>query len=299
MEIKDLSEKTKKALLCIYKDIFKYSDESLLNIFLCGSAEENSARDLLRDRLKVEKSFKIIYPEDLFIDCFNRNKHYDMLSMEKFLAKNCDVICIICEDKSPGALVELGAFANHNETQDKIVALIQNKYKNHKSFIMIGPIKYIQKRNKENVIFYSSDFEDTYRKLSKLLRNKFKLKGNSTPKDVDSIIGQYYLILIIIYYFKTIPVQDLNRYLRYIVNEYSIKIDDFELLYSASLKQLYKDKVIEKIANYKADFYCLTENGKLQFERLFKALKLAGKTKKSDAIRLLILSEQSYEHHLS
>lgn len=43
----------------------------------------------------------------------NRKK-YDLLTLEKFLASNSDIILIVCE--SPGSFTELGAFVNNSET---------------------------------------------------------------------------------------------------------------------------------------------------------------------------------------
>lgn len=272
------------------------SNEACLDVFLCGKGQikgETSLRDKLRDKFKNENNVRILYPEDLFIDLFNKKRHYDMLSLEKFLASNCDVICIICED-SPGALVELGAFTNSSETFEKVMAMVPIKYKNNKSFIMLGPIKYLQQNNKESVLFYSSDMDDTYKKLSRKFKRRLLFRHRSHKKDIDTIIGQYYFILMIIYYFKVIEVEDLVRYLRYVIKERKIVINDFDLLYSASLKQLYKDKIIEKNSESSLDCYNLTDKGNTKFYKTFNTIKLFNKTKRGDAIRLSVLAQKYY-----
>ncbi len=76
------------------------------------------------------------------MDIFNSNKGHDLLSLERVLANNCDYICIVCE--SLGSFVELGAFTNNFDTFDKVIALVQTKYKNQNSFLILEPIKYIQ-----------------------------------------------------------------------------------------------------------------------------------------------------------
>lgn len=292
-----LDKITERTLLSIYDEFYKSSNETCLDVFLCGKGKTRggtSLRDTFRERLKNEKNIRVLYPEDLFVDIFNKKKHYDMLSMEKFLANNCDVICIICEDNSPGAFVELGAFTNHSDTFEKVLVMVQRKYKSHKSFIMLGPIKYIQQRNKDNVLYYTSDMDDSYKELLKRLKSKLKLKDRSDEKDIDSIIGQYYFILMVIYFYGVISVKNLVRYVKYVVDARKIQIMDFDLLYSAALKQLYKDKMIEKNIHQNADFYSLTDKGKTKYYKTFNSLRLAQKTKKSDFIRLSILAHQYY-----
>lgn len=288
-----VNKKVKKALLSIYDNFYIRSNEACLDVFLCGKGNkrgETSLRDSLRVKFKDEKNIRIIYPEDLFMDIFNKKKNYDMLSLEKFLADNCDVICIICEDNSPGAFVELGAFTNNSDTYEKVLVMVQSKYKNNKSFIMLGPIKYLEQRNKDNVLYYSTDIEGMYRKLYRRLRSKLRYKNLSRDRGMDSIIGQYYFILMLIYFFSTITVKDLLKYVKFVIEKRNVEVNDFDLLYSASLKQLYKDKMIEK----SNDNYLLTEKGKLKFYNTFRSIRLPQKTKKGDSIRLSVLSQQYY-----
>ena len=61
------------------------------------------------------------------MEILNKDKESDLLSLEKFLADNCDIICIICE--SAGSLVELGAFTNNDATVGKVIAVIEEKRK--------------------------------------------------------------------------------------------------------------------------------------------------------------------------
>lgn len=141
-----------------------------------------------------------------------------MLTLEKFLADNCDVICIVCE--SAGSLVELGAFTNNEHTFKKIIALISNKYSKNKSFIMLGPIKQIRKNDRNNVIFYGKDIDKVSNELIRQFRNKKQLNINKLAgKGLDKIIGQYYFILILLYYFESINVKNLVKYLHFIEQE--------------------------------------------------------------------------------
>ena len=143
----------------IYQQIYCKFREQYIVVFLCGGASNRdykSLRDKVRTLLENEKKtlwykpLKIFYPEDLLIEILNKTKDADLLSYEQFLASNSHVIVIICE--SAGSLVELGAFTNNEYTVDKVIAAVDKNLAKHKSFIMLGPIKYLKKRNKLNVI---------------------------------------------------------------------------------------------------------------------------------------------------
>ena len=144
----------------IYKEVFLYIQHSNVDLFLCGGASDKSKisnRDELRKRLEKNKKLSIFYPEDMFMELLSRKK-YDLFTLENFLAENSDLIMIVCE--SPGSFVELGTFTSNKKTLDKLVVLIQKKYKNDKSFIMQDPVRYIESHNKRNVIYFNNDLDD-------------------------------------------------------------------------------------------------------------------------------------------
>lgn len=146
---------TTKILEKIYTDIFYGFKEQYIIVFLCGGASTKTnkyIRDKIRVLLENEKRryswllpIKVFYPEDLLIEVLNKTKDADLLSYEQFLANNSHIIAIICE--SPGSLVELGAFTNNEYTVNKVIAAVEKKKAKYKSFIMLGPIKYLKKKN--------------------------------------------------------------------------------------------------------------------------------------------------------
>ena len=150
-----LNEGTVKIVKEIYDEIYCKFREQYIVIFLCGGASTSKHKSL-RDRVRVllenekktfwNKPYKIFYPEDLLIEVLNKTKEADLLSYEQFLANNSHMIVIICE--SAGSLVELGAFTNNEYTVDKVVAAVDKRRVKDKSFIMLGPIKYLRKRSK-------------------------------------------------------------------------------------------------------------------------------------------------------
>jgi len=110
MDIK-LNKATITAIERIHVEVYKRINQQYIDVFLCGGTSNStkiSIRDIIRDKLSKINNVRVLYPEDLFIEILNNDKESDLLTLERFLADNCDVICIICE--SAGALVELGLF---------------------------------------------------------------------------------------------------------------------------------------------------------------------------------------------
>jgi len=285
-----------KILIKIHDNIYKQINQNYVDVFLCGGASNNDIyiRDSVRDNLKKIKNIRILYPEDLFIEMLYRDKQSDLLSLEKFLADNCDIICIICE--SPGALVELGAFTN-NDTINKVIAVIEKKREKDKSFIMLGPIKLIKKINKDNVIFYSKDnLSELNEKLKKrLISTKFKYikaKKEANKQSINSIIGLYYFIPIILYFFNSLELNMMITYLRYLFKENKYKETEFDTLFRSSLKLLYKDKLIQKNIVNSNNFYKLTVKGYNTIINVLNDVNIEDKSKLYDSVRFGIISDK-------
>lgn len=186
----------------IYNEIFCNIQHGNIDLFLCGAAstkEKTSYRDIIRGKLEDIANLLILYPEDMFMEMLNRKK-YDLLTLEKFLASNSDIILIVCE--SPGSFTELGAFVNNGETLEKVVVLLQTKYKNAKSFIRQGPIEYVRMKNKNNVIYFNNNIDEAVEKIKKYLKNRFWYLGYKRKepklKDLNLISGQYYFIVVLL-----------------------------------------------------------------------------------------------------
>lgn len=156
----ETSEATwQKLALKIRQDIFEPSFEYTKRIFLCGADPKNpySMRGPIADAIISgyhSYFYQIIYPEDVFDDLLYDRQSPDLLSLENLLVENVHSVVIIPE--SPGSYTELGAFANNDALRQKIVCLIDRKYKNDKSFINRGPIRLINKEHPNRVIFFDS-----------------------------------------------------------------------------------------------------------------------------------------------
>lgn len=287
----------KKILNSIYGDFFKNRIKTHLDVFLCGKGNNDgknqTIRDEIRNKFVSDKHIRIIYPEELFIDFFNKNKKYNMLEMEKFLADNADVICIVCEN-SPGAFVELGAFTNNSSTLPKVIALIPEEHKRDKSFIMLGPIKCIQQQNIDNVLFFSNKIDNLHDALRKVFHTRIRNLRASPSKDIDTIVGQYYYIVLLLFYYKTLTAEKLIKCIKYTADTEGVIFEDFSLLYNAVLKLLYRERLIEKLSHDEEVSYSLSEKGISFYYQFFYNSNKNRKTFLSDRISLSILAAQYY-----
>lgn len=275
----------------IYDDVFSNIKKGNIDVFLCGAAstkKKTSYRDLLRNELKKAKRVSILYPEDLFMELLNRKK-YDLLTLEKLLATNSDYIVIVCE--SPGSFTELGAFVNNSETVDKVIVLLQTKYKNAKSFIRQGPVEYVRSKDKSHVIYYNADILEAAEKIKKILYNKNNTgkKQKSSFKDLNIISGQYNFVLLLLYFYKTLTVKKLVSYIKSVYEAKEFDMSDFDMIYTAAIRRLFKEGLIKKYNLDNDNGYMLTDKGYESAMALLSYVELKGKTKIFDKIRMKIL----------
>ena len=275
----------------IYDDVFSNIKKGNIDVFLCGAAstkKKTSYRDLLRNELKKAKRVSILYPEDLFMELLNR-KNYDLLTLERLLATNSDYIVIVCE--SPGSFTELGAFVNNSETVDKVIVLLQTKYKNAKSFIRQGPVEYVRSKEKSRVIYYNADILEASEKIKKILYNKNNSgkKQKDSFKDLNIISGQYNFVLLLLYFYKTLTVKKLVSYIKSVYEAKEFDMSDFDMIYTAAIRRLFKEGLIKKYNSDNDTGYMLTDKGYDSAMALLSYVELKGKTKIFDKIRMKIL----------
>ena len=282
-----------KGLYCeIYSKVFSNIKKGNIDVFLCGGASTKkkvSYRDSLRVILKETKRLSILYPEDLFMELLNRKK-YDLLTLEKFLAANSDYIVIVCE--SPGSFTELGAFVNNNDTVDKVIVLLQTKFKNAKSFIRQGPVEYVASKNKRHIIYYNSDVYEAAENIKRILLTKsgFSKRAKVSFKDLDVISGQYNFILLILYFYKTLSVKTLVENIKTIYNEKSFSAESFDIIYAAAIRRLFKDGLITKTTFEGGENeYMLTDKGYDSALTLLSYVDLKKRTEIFDDIRMKIM----------
>lgn len=113
-------------------------------IFLCGKGFSTSEEYKQSNRGIVDNFIKKLLPdthivlsEQMWEDGFGNN--IDLLIFEEFLAEVSDAIILFVE--SPGSFCELGAFAYADALfSDKLIIVMDEKYRESKSFIATGPV---------------------------------------------------------------------------------------------------------------------------------------------------------------
>lgn len=285
--------KSEEIALKIYKEIFCHTCDTSIDIFLCGGAKTKSKvnRDAIRRNLeKYGFLFNIFYPEDLFIELLNK-KEYDLLSLEKYLAENSDFIVIVCE--SMGSAAELGAFINNSETISKVIVLQNVKFKNIKSFISEGPIKYMKKKYKNHVLYYKNDPNKIANQLKSILKKEKECsEKNKYFKDIDCISGQCNYILFLLYLFDSL---ERTTLLSYIDNVDKIKDSDLNKLYQSSLNRLFNIGLVKTNTENKKNLE-LTKKGVEKVEYMIENNLLISYRKEIlNDIRLKIMYNKYYK----
>src|ERR1017187_3137817 len=190
--MRDFEANLQSIILSLFDSTYRYISKSTPSIFLIGSALKNRSsgfrekiRRLIEKRSPYHRGYEVYYPEDLFDELMKSNKRFNLLDLENMLAKSVHGIVILLS--SPGSIAELGSFANNENLLNKLIVVIEKKYKKKNSFIMLGPVKLIKDRNKDRVIFYDpldTDFAGLINKIKKELSKNIK-----THFEIDETIN--------------------------------------------------------------------------------------------------------------
>ncbi len=233
-------------LVKIYEFIYTDFQKNQVDIFLCGgSTEELNLRNFLKENFERVPFVRIFYPEAIFEDYFKMNKNADYLTLENWLASQVDFICIACE--SWGSVCELGAFTNAEELKNKLIILNHENFRNSKSFISLGPIKYMEKKFINSVYYYNNSNKSS---LVKKLKSKFKEVAirNKNTRSIDNLMGLFYFIALLIYFFKEISLVKLSNYTRYLLVDYLNKdVNFFDTIFTSTKKLLFNENFIKKV----------------------------------------------------
>lgn len=286
MELLNIYEK-------IYKDVFCKIFSRFFFVFLCGGADKNNIRNRVRTYLEKER-FQVLYPEDLFMDMLNRDKNSDLLEYENLLADSADVVCIICE--SMGSAVELGAFVQSEKFEQKLIVCMNQKYARDKSFIMMGPVKHLEKKNKEAVIRYKdTEPEKLGAALSKKMTilRRFAQKGNKM-QSFENIAAYISFIPVIVYFFKDVKRKELHKTLKELLLKNKELPATYNKLFNASLKYMVRSGSLTTRfdENENDEILSLSKAGYMEVNDLLKLSYAANRTVLHDKIRCDILREQ-------
>ena len=260
--------------------------------FLCGGADKNNIRNSVKNLLS-KKQFQILYPEDLFMEMLNRDKRSDLLEYENFLADNADVICIICE--SMGSAVELGAFVQNENIRKKLVVAINQKYSRDKSFIMMGPVKHIQKEYVDRVVLYKKDeLDDLGKKLYKCFRKIHKKTYFNKERSFNQLSAYIAFIPMVVYFYKEIERKQLFHGLKEFLKDLNSLPPQYNELFNVAIKYLLKTGVL--ITDYcqskNETVIALSDKGDIEIHGVLSQSIASEKTILHDRIRCAILKEQ-------
>lgn len=286
----------KKLALRIKDEFFKPINTYKTTIFLCGADFTN--KDKIRYKTAqalgdfwYSYQYDIIYPEDIFDELLYSSQSKDLLTLENLLADSVDAIVLIPE--SPGSFAELGAFANDEKLRQKIICVIDKKYRKDKSFINQGPVKLVKKANKSGIIFIDpSKMNTEVEKISSSL-NKIK-KSSSKVKDKVSLLQLDNYLLPAIYLLEPVSKDTLKNIVGYATND---ETNSFQATTTA-LTMLIKKKQIE-LTNSKYKLTLLGKNKFLTLRKTSSRIKTQEETIALDNIRLEILNFKLRKKKLS
>lgn len=131
------------------------------HIFVCGGVVDVKSQipPSFRDRFiqfsasENDEVAQAIILAESFKDYFKENTFSDLLVFEDEIANIASLVLIFLE--SPGSLVELGMFCSKPEFYKKLIIVApQEQTESEDSFIYLGPLEHIRRKEKDSVVIY-------------------------------------------------------------------------------------------------------------------------------------------------
>ena len=265
-------------LQTVFNEIFLQEIDTTINIFLCGSSISNSnnIRSKLYDSLHDVRNVNIVFPEWLFSDLLD-HQDYDLLSLEKELANNVDIIILPLEGF--GTIAELGVFAAFPNIKEKVIAINLAKYKRKRSFINLGPIKLIKRANQNNVIYYKESEQDSM--IDTVVKRVKYIKKREQKDNVENLFNLSRFMLFLIGAFQPISKDELAG----MIMNWNPNIQDYYM--DPCINILVKNnRICSENRNYITYFKLSEEGHEYVFDNV---LKYVGKIKYFSNLRTGIL----------
>ncbi|PED52373.1 hypothetical protein CON50_26885 [Bacillus anthracis] len=265
--ISGLNVKIGISLLDIITPYIKDAMKREYNIFLIGADVSNKSSMRYKMQEALKDNVNIFLPENIFEEEIFLREH-NLLSLENILAKSVDAVVMCIE--SPGSFTELGAFSNHLELNKKLIVCPDKKYERAKSFINLGPIKYL-KQNTDSIVFpihYDEEFgEEEVQTLVKHIRT-IKKGNHKVNYDLFNPIFAERFILALLYVLDHIDKQTIIEIIKnidFIKNssnskEGHRKKEQIISVVNSSLSTLSQKK--ELVFNFNKRLYSLSNKGK-------------------------------------
>ena len=130
------------------------------------------------------------------------------------------------------------------------------------------------------------------------MRNRFWYLGykKTEPKlqVLNLISGQYYFIILLLYFYQELNVKNLVTVLKNLYRK-KYDIEEFDIIYSSAIKRLFKEGLIKKEdSDGKVIKYNLTDKGYGFANLLLSYVSLENRTRIIDKMRLRIIYSQYY-----
>ena len=162
----------------------------------------------IHDQLVLAENFK---------DYFRENTFTDLLVFEDEIAKISSLIVLFLE--SPGSLVELGMFSCRPEFYKKLLIVAPAKETaSEDSFIYLGPLEYIRKKEENSVITYEWPTGENLDRallidLCENIKNKLSKSNDTASFDEDNSAHIALLLLEIIRLSYPVLITEMERVL--------------------------------------------------------------------------------------
>lgn len=178
-----------------------------ISIFLCGgSGKEEKFRRKVGEKISSKLSnykYSVYYPEDMFTELILGHQKQDLLTLENLLADSASAVVILL--KSPGTFTELGAFTNYKKLSNKLIVVIDPKFTRKKSFINLGPVRFLRTKTKSEVLFMPMDNISLSKLVERIIETARDVAKHSLPvRNLTNPIFAYKFYLALIYIFEPI-----------------------------------------------------------------------------------------------
>ncbi len=182
-----------------------------ISIFLCGGStkEEEKFRRKVGEKIcatskRSPYKYSVYYPEDMFIELILGYQKQDLLTLENLLADSASSIVILLQ--SPGTFTELGAFTNYKKLSNKLIVIIDPKYTRKKSFINLGPVRFLKTKTKSKVLSMPMNNSNLNKLVEQITETTRGMDKHSLQtRGLTNPIFAYRFYLALIYIFEPIP----------------------------------------------------------------------------------------------
>jgi hypothetical protein len=140
----------------------------------------------------------------MFTELMLGHARRDLLSLENMLAQSAHAVAILLD--GPGTFAELGAFANHDLLKDKLILIVDPRYQRSKSFINLGPVRYLRKETRSRIHYIGLSGHNEEPLAAAIARSTREIAEHSPPaRNLTNPLFAYDFYLALVFVFDPIP----------------------------------------------------------------------------------------------